>query len=98
MSAALAGANRGQEMGSMMDNDGLPVGNGQFFIALEPKMFSGGLFEKQIDRLIASITSQPGARLPNARRQENIKKNLKSGLTIDKALYDKIKAYTERHV
>jgi (2R)-3-sulfolactate dehydrogenase (NADP+) len=98
MCAALAGANRGQEMGSMMDNDGLPVGNGQFFIALEPKMFSGGLFEKQIERLIASITSQPGARMPNARRQENIKKNLKGGLTIDKDLYDKLKTYTERHI
>lgn len=82
----------------MMENDGLPVGNGQFFIALDPKIFSGGLFEKQIERLTASITSQSGARLPNQRRQENIKKNLKSGLTIDKELYDKIKSYTERHV
>lgn len=98
MCAAVAGANRGQEMGSMMENDGLPVGAGQFFIALEPKVFSGGLFEKQIDRLMASITSQPGARLPNQRRQENIRKNLKAGLTIDKDLYDKLKAFTERHV
>jgi (2R)-3-sulfolactate dehydrogenase (NADP+) len=98
MCAALAGANRGPEMGSFTENDGLPIGNGQFFIALEPKVFSGGLFDKQIERLIASITSQPGVRLPNQRRQENIRKNLKAGLTIDKALYDKLKAYTERHV
>ena len=98
MCAAVAGANRGQEMGSFTDNDGLPIGNGQFFIALDPKVFSGGLFEKQIERLMASITSQPGARLPNQRRQDNIRKNLKSGLTIDKALYEKLKAYTERHI
>ena len=98
MCAAVAGANRGQEMGSFMENDGLPIGNGQFFIALEPKIFSGGLFEKQIERLMASIISQPGARLPNQRRQENIKKNLKAGLTIEKTLYDKLKSYTERHV
>ena len=84
-------------MGSFTENDGLPIGNGQFFIALEPKIFSGGLFEKQIERLMASIISQPGARLPNQRRQENIKKNLKAGLTIEKALYDKLKSYTERH-
>ena len=85
-------------MGSFMANDGLPIGNGQFFIAIEPKIFSGGLFEKQIERLMASIISQPGARLPNQRRQENIKKNLKAGLTIEKALYDKLKSYTDRHV
>ena len=98
MCAAVAGANRGQEMGSFMENDGLPIGCGQFFIALEPKIFSGGLFEKQIERLMASITAQPGARLPNSRRQDNIKKNLKNGLTIDKDLYEKLKSYTERHV
>lgn len=85
-------------MGSFMESDGLPIGNGQFFIALDPKVFSGGLFDKQIERLIASITSQPGARLPNQRRQENIKKALKAGLKIDAALYDKLKSYTERHV
>lgn len=98
MCAAVAGANRGPEMGSFTDNDGLPIGNGQFFIALDPKVFSGGLFEKQIERLTASITSQPGARLPNQRRQENIRKNLKSGLTIDRELYEKLKSYTERHI
>ncbi|MDH6265123.1 (2R)-3-sulfolactate dehydrogenase (NADP+) [Rhizobium sp. SG_E_25_P2] len=98
MSAALAGANRGVEMGSMTDDDGLPVGSGQFFIALEPKMFSGGLFEKQIERLIASVTSQPEARMPNDRRAANLKRGLKNGLTIDKSLYERIKAYTERNI
>lgn len=93
MCAALAGANRGQEMGSFMDNDGLPIGCGQFFIALEPKVFSGGLFDKQIERLVASITSQPGARMPNSKREESQKKLMKSGIPIDKALYEKIKGY-----
>ena len=41
----MAGANRGQEMGSFTENDGLPIGKGQFFIALDPKMVSGGLFD-----------------------------------------------------
>jgi (2R)-3-sulfolactate dehydrogenase (NADP+) len=93
MCAALAGANRGPEMGSFTDNDGLPIGCGQFFIALEPKVFSGGLFDKQIERLTASITSQPGARMPNAKREESQKKLMKSGIPIDKALYEKIKSY-----
>jgi (2R)-3-sulfolactate dehydrogenase (NADP+) len=95
---AVAGANRGVEMGSMTENDGLPVGAGQFFIALEPKVFSGGLFEKQIERLISSITSQSGARLPNARRVESRNKMLKSGLTIDRELHDVLKAYATRSI
>jgi (2R)-3-sulfolactate dehydrogenase (NADP+) len=93
MCAALAGANRGQEMGSFMDNDGLPIGCGQFFIALEPKTFSGGLFDKQIERLIASITSQPDARMPNSKREASQKKLMKSGIPIDKALYERIKSF-----
>jgi len=93
MCAALAGANRGPEMGSFMDNDGLPIGCGQFFIALEPKVFSGGLFDKQIERLIASVTSQPGARMPNSRREESRRKLMKSGIPIDKALYERIRSF-----
>lgn len=96
MCAALAGANRGLEMGSFMDNDGLPIGCGQFFIALEPKVFSGGLFDKQIERLVASITGQPGARMPNSRREENYRKLMKSGIPIDKALYEKLKSFAKK--
>ncbi|HSE74915.1 MAG TPA: Ldh family oxidoreductase, partial [Dongiaceae bacterium] len=66
MCAALAGARRGPEMGSFMANDGKPIGCGQFFIALEPKAFSGGAFARQVAALAKSITSQDGARLPNA--------------------------------
>ena len=96
MCAALAGANRGPEMGSFMDNDGLPIGCGQFFIALEPKVFSGGLFDKQIERLVASITSQPGARMPNAKREESHRKLMKSGIAIDKALYERLKSFAKK--
>lgn len=96
MCAALAGANRGQEMGSFMANDGLPIGCGQFFIALEPKVFSGGLFDKQIERLIASITSQPGARMPNSKREESHRKLMKSGIPIDKALYERLKSFAKK--
>ena len=56
-------------------------------------VFSGGLFDKQVERLIASITSQPDARMPNARREENQRKLMKSGIPIDKALYERIKSF-----
>jgi (2R)-3-sulfolactate dehydrogenase (NADP+) len=93
MCAALAGARRGPEMGSFMANDGKPIGCGQFFIALEPKVFSGGAFTRQIAALARSITSQEGARLPNARRAANQKRLAKEGLPIDRTLYERLKSF-----
>lgn len=94
MCAALAGARRGPQIGSFMANDGKPLGCGQFFIALDPKGFSGGAFARQIAALAKSITSQDGARLPNARRAANQKRLAKEGLPIDRALYDRLKSFT----
>ena len=90
MCAALTGSNRGPQMGSFMANDGKPIGCGQFFIALEPEVFSGGLFHRQIKALIKSITSQEGARMPNARREENQRRLKREGLPIDRALHDRL--------
>jgi (2R)-3-sulfolactate dehydrogenase (NADP+) len=93
MCAALAGANRGPQMGSFMDNDGKAIGCGQFFIAIDPVAFSGGAFVKQVTALAKSITSQEGARLPNARREANRKRLAKEGLPIDRALYKRLKGF-----
>jgi len=93
MCAAVAGAHRGPQMGSMMASDGMPVGCGQFFIAIEPKIFSRGLFHKQVAALTAAITAQPGARLPNARRMNNQKRLAKEGLPIERDLYQRLKRF-----
>ena len=93
MCAALTGSNRGPQMGSFMANDGKPVGCGQFFIAIAPDLFSGGLFTKQVTALAKSITSQNGARLPNSRREANIKRLSEDGLPIDRALHEKLKSF-----
>jgi (2R)-3-sulfolactate dehydrogenase (NADP+) len=93
MCAALTGSNRGPEMGSFVDNDGRPIGCGQFFIALEPEVFSGGLFHKQIKALVKSITSQEGARLPNARREANRKRLKREGLPIAADLYERLRGF-----
>ncbi|MGH6906248.1 MAG: Ldh family oxidoreductase [Aestuariivirga sp.] len=93
MCAALAGANRGPQMGSFMENDGKPIGCGQFFIAIEPQAFSGGAFVKQVKALAKSVTSQEGARLPNSRREANQKRLAKEGLPIDAALYERLKSF-----
>ena len=86
MCAALTASNRGPQMGSFMANDGKRIGCGQFFIAIEPNLFSGGAFAKQVTALVKSITAQEGARLPNARRTETARRLAKEGLPISKAL------------
>jgi (2R)-3-sulfolactate dehydrogenase (NADP+) len=81
--AALAGGQLGPDQGSFTDNDGKPIDNGQFFIAIDPQAFSGGSFDGTIKRLIASILEQEGARLPNARRVENQRRLAHEGLFIE---------------
>ncbi len=93
MCAALTGSLRGLEMGSFTESDGKPIGCGQFFIAIEPEMFSGGAFARQVKALVKSITAQDGARLPNSRREANKKIRAEKGLPISQALYDRLKSY-----
>jgi (2R)-3-sulfolactate dehydrogenase (NADP+) len=93
MCAAMTGSLRGPQMGSFMENDGKPIGCGQFFMALDPRKFSDGMFDRQVQALVKSITSQPGARLPNSRREANIKRLKKEGLPIDDALLARLQSF-----
>ena len=93
MCAALTGSNRGPQMGSFMANDGKPIGCGQFFIALEPRVFSSGAFDATISALIQSIISQKGARLPYARRMSNQERLRREGLVIERAVYDRLEGF-----
>ncbi len=92
MCAALTGSSLGPDMGSFVDN-GKPINCGQFFIALNPPTFSGGLFTKRIASLVKSITSQDGARLPNDRRVANQKRLAKEGLPIEAGLLATLRSF-----
>jgi (2R)-3-sulfolactate dehydrogenase (NADP+) len=89
----MSGALLGTQMGSFTADDGKPIDCGQFFIALDPKTFSGGLFDKQVKRLTAFILAQEGARLPNSRREANKKRLAKDGLSLSRVLFDTINSY-----
>lgn len=93
--AAVAGACRGLEQGSFTEQDGRMVGCGQFFIALEPTRFSGGAFARQVKAIAKSVTDQPGARLPNARRIANIKRLTREGIPIDAELHALLQSYVK---
>lgn len=93
MCAAVAGGLLGIDHSSFTGNDGKPIDNGQFFIAIEPEKFSGGIFHQRIATLTKAILAQEETRLPNARREANAKKLAKQGLTLDAELYGKLRAY-----
>jgi hypothetical protein len=91
--AALAGGKLGTDQGSFTDDDGKPIDNGQFFVAFDPGKFSGGGFDQTITKLVASMTEQDGARLPNARRETNKLRLAEQGIPIDAALYETLKGF-----
>jgi (2R)-3-sulfolactate dehydrogenase (NADP+) len=91
--AALAGGKLGPDQGSFTENDGRPIDNGQFFIAIDPRAFSGGTFDATIAQLVGSILDQDGARLPNARREANKQRLSEEGLFIEDDLLARLKAF-----
>jgi (2R)-3-sulfolactate dehydrogenase (NADP+) len=91
--AALAGGKLGPDQGSFTEDDGQPIDNGQFFVAFDPQAFSGGSFDATIAALMASITEQDGARLPNARRVANIARHSAEGLAIDAELLATLRGF-----
>jgi (2R)-3-sulfolactate dehydrogenase (NADP+) len=90
--AGLAGGRLGPDQGSFTEDDGRPIDNGQFFIAMDPGALSGGGFHATIRRLMASIADQDGARLPNSRRVANKARLSDEGLFIEDALLARLRA------
>ncbi len=91
--AAVAGGELGTTMGSFTDDDGRPIDNGQFFIAIDPQKFTGNVFGQRIGALSQSILSQSGARLPNQRREANKITLAQEGLKLDAVLYEKLAGF-----
>lgn len=90
LAAALSGANLSQEASPFSGTAGGSPGTGQFFIALDPAGFSGAVFAQSMQRLAASITDQPGARLPGSRRKANRARTESEGVFADDALLARI--------
>ena len=66
LAAGLTNANFAAEASSFLNAEGPPPGTGQLLIALDPEAFGGTLAHFAV--LAAAIETQPGARLPGARR------------------------------
>jgi (2R)-3-sulfolactate dehydrogenase (NADP+) len=92
LAAGLTNANYAADASSFLDAKGAPPGTGQFLIAFDPAAFGGGEVLQHFAALAASIESQPGARLPGARRLVLREKAKKEGITVGETLLAEIKA------
>lgn len=90
LAAGLTGANYAADASSFLDAKGSPPGTGQLLIAFDPSAFGGTL--DHFAALAQSIETQPGARLPGARRLSLRDKAKQNGVTINDALFAEIEA------
>ncbi len=90
LAAALSGANFGFEASSFFDAEGKPPGVGQFLLALDPGVFSGGAFHSRLDTLIDAMLAEPGVRLPGARRAERRALARRDGIVVAGSLLDSL--------
>lgn len=85
LAAGLTGATFAGQASSFLDTDGGPPGTGQFLMALAPIVTGGPQALSHVETLAASITSQPGVRLPGERRQALRRKAQAEGIAVSAA-------------
>jgi (2R)-3-sulfolactate dehydrogenase (NADP+) len=90
LAAGLTGANFAGQASSFLDDKGPPPGTGQLIVAFDPGAFGGS--GEHVAQLIASIETQPGARLPGSRRLAARRKAASEGLQLSDALLRDIEA------
>jgi len=95
LAAALSGATLGTQASPFSGTAGGPPKTGQFFFAINPTSFSGEAFAERITDLVASIDSQPDARLPGQRRLKNRTLNDVNDIEINEELLAKVEAFID---
>jgi (2R)-3-sulfolactate dehydrogenase (NADP+) len=90
LSAALTRSHFGFEASSFFDDRGQPPGIGQLFLLFDIKTFGGDAVLERIETLCQAIESEPGARLPGARRFEIRKKSAEAGIAVPDKLYEEL--------
>jgi len=90
LASALSGANSSQDASPFSGTAGGPPGTGQCFIAIAPDAYSNS-FTSHINALTQAIASQPGARLPGARRSAARAQTDANGVSVDAALMERIR-------
>lgn len=92
MAACLSGATLGIDASPFSGPVGGPPSTGQSFIAIDPKISSGGAFADRIAALARAFTAESGVRLPGAKRHATRARTATVGVAIDAAVHAKVAA------
>lgn len=90
LAAALTGSTLSHKAPSFADTSGGPPRTGQLFVALDPAAFSDSPIVDVMEELIEAMCSEPGVRVPGARRLAAREHAKRHGITVPAALHDEI--------
>jgi (2R)-3-sulfolactate dehydrogenase (NADP+) len=90
--AAVTGSAFGWEASSFFDDKGGPPNMGHVLIAIDAGKLSAGAFDGRMAALLEALATEPGARLPGARRLTNRARAAAEGVTVAPALHAEINA------
>lgn len=86
LAAAMTGSVNSFDSSALKAPQGKPHNLGQFYILLDPQVFSGAAFWESLARLSGTVDAQPGARLPGSKRV------LKDQVTLDAGFWASMQA------
>jgi (2R)-3-sulfolactate dehydrogenase (NADP+) len=90
--AAVTGSAFGWEASSFFDDKGGPPNMGHVLIAIDAGKLSAGAYDGRMAALLEALATEPGARLPGARRLTNRARAAAEGVTVAPALQAEINA------
>ena len=90
--AVLSGAELGIDAAPFGGTAGGPPKTGQFFVAIDPGVTSGGRFAPQLARLAKALDAEEGARLPGSRRLAARARAVEEGVAVSRSLLAEIAA------
>lgn len=92
VASVLAGAVASREASPFSGPAGGPPGTGQSFVLIDPDAFDAPGFTERLEALARAVESQPGARLPGARRAAARARIETEGVRIDPPLRERLEA------
>lgn len=90
LASAAAGAVSSRRASPFSGPAGGPPRTGQFFIAIDAGISSGGAFAPAVKGLLEAIAAQPGARIPGERRRRARERHRREGVTVARATLERI--------
>lgn len=92
LAAAFTGSNLSSQASSFFDSDGPRPHTGQFLIIMDPASGSS-TYGEAVRRLVETMLSEDGVRLPGARRVASIRNAHTRGINVKKKLFAELIAY-----